>query len=99
MARVVARWTNKESSIESRVVKDALSLYGLHSVKLKVGDGYPDRMFLTRDCPLFIEFKRKDGVAGKRQLEKHIYLRRLGYSCELRDDYEAAMKLILEHLC
>src|SRR5208283_3779262 len=90
-----------ETSVERRVARDALALYGVVSFKLTLrhNAGWPDRVFLVPGGrPLFIEFKRPDEPPNPLQWHRIDTLRGLGYDTEVRDSYDAAMAAIAGRL-
>lgn len=99
--RPIVRWTNKESSIESKVAKAALDRWGLHSIKLALRgtSGWPDRCFLYEGGPVWVEFKRAGETKARMlQQQRHEYLRLLGYDVHLWNDYEVAMAGLLGYM-
>src|SRR5208283_1561851 len=90
-----------ETSVERRVARDALTLYGVVSFKLTLRHdaGWPDRLFLVPGGrPLFIEFKRPGEPPNPLQAHRIETLSGLGYDVEVRDDYDAALAAIAGRL-
>jgi len=86
-----------EATIERWVVKHARSDYGVESVKLSIGGGYPDRMFLIPGGrPLMHEYKRLGGRPDPRQIEVHAKLKKLGYDVQVHDDRDVALAAVVE---
>lgn len=93
--RVIRRQT--ENPIEKRVVTEAMRLYGLRSIKLKLqyDAGWPDRMLLVPGGrPLFIEFKAAGKPRTELQTQRHADLVKWGYDVETHDKYDEAMLAI-----
>jgi len=90
-----------ETSVERRVARDAVTLYGVVSFKLTLrhNAGWPDRLFLVPGGrPLFIEFKRPGEPPNPLQWHRIATLNGLIYDVEVHDDYDAAMAAIAERL-
>lgn len=90
-----------ENDIEEEVCRQALDL-GVINFKVKAAGqrGWPDRCFLIPGGkPLFIEFKRPNG--GVLSANQKVIIRRLkyyGYSVEVCDNVEEAVKIIKTNL-
>lgn len=86
-----------EATIERWVVKHAWADYGVESIKLTIGGGYPDRFFLIPGGrPLMVEFKRAGGKPDPRQIEVHKKLHKLGYDVQVHDDRDVALAAVVE---
>jgi hypothetical protein len=86
-----------ESDIEGTVAEKVLLVLAVFSIKLKRAQesGYPDRMFLIPGGrPLFIEFKREGKEPEPYQVMIHERLRYAGYTVEVHDTVEGALRSI-----
>jgi hypothetical protein len=91
--RVALRY-DLETSVETRVVRDAKQCLGLRSLKLSLryDAGWPDRVFLLERGRVFwVEFKRPGDPPRPLQEKRHAELRELGHDVAWFDDYDAAM--------
>lgn len=80
----------REAPFEKRLVAKV----GLRSLKLTLRHdaGWPDRLWLIPGGrPAFTELKAPGKTPTPLQLERIIELRRLGYSADWFDDYDAAI--------
>jgi hypothetical protein len=85
----------RETTIEARVVRDVRTKHGVFSIKMTVGDGWPDRLFILKDGRTFwIEFKAPGGELKGKQTLKASLLRELGHDVEVHDNYPDAMEAI-----
>lgn len=91
--------SQKEATVENKVVKDAKAI-GVLSIKMKLSldAGWPDRLFLTPLRPFWIEFKLPGEPPRPLQDYKIGILRGLGYDVEVHDDYDEAMNAIRRRL-
>jgi hypothetical protein len=84
---------HRESDIERAACERIKDELGVRNIKVKSGDGFPDRMFLIPGGkPLIIEFKRPGEVTRPRQTEWIESLKRLGYDVEIHDTVSEAFK-------
>jgi len=92
MSRIISR---AESSIEQSVVTRAAQ-YGIPSIKLSIGEGWPDRVFLLPGGRVFfIEFKRPGQKPTSLQLRRQSILRQLGFQVEVHDAADVVFRAIL----
>lgn len=84
----------REREVEHRVVEVAKHDLGIMSLKLRFGQGWPDRLFLTPRTPVWIEFKKPGEVPTKLQEERLQFLRSLGYTATWIVDPVLALSLI-----
>lgn len=84
-----------ETSEEKDVVAYA-ERHGVESIKLNLTGnvGWPDRLFLAPDCPIFIEFKRKNLDAEPIQYSRIRYLLRNRYHVYICDSAAKAIAIL-----
>jgi hypothetical protein len=89
-----------ESKIERRAVARIKTELGVTGLKLNTAGntGWPDRIFLTPNKPVFIEFKRPGGKTSARQSAIIEYLKKLGYRAGICYDVETAFDTVKRSL-
>lgn len=88
----------RESSIEDKVVTYALKR-GIFGIKMKIGSGWPDRLYPLpggRQC--WQEYKLPGEEPKPRQGERLAYLKALGHDAEWFDDAAAAIRHLTQAL-
>ncbi len=83
----------REQPIQSAVVKYARS-QGVIAVKMTVGAGFPDFMFLYEGKVAFVEFKATRGQATHLQKYQLGRLEKHGFDCALVRDIEHGKTII-----
>jgi hypothetical protein len=85
-----------ENKIERAVVRYALHKYGVESLKMtpQGSRGYPDRIFLFPQWPLWLEFKRLGEEPKKLQYKRIEQLEELSYEVYWTNDEKDGKYLI-----
>jgi len=85
-----------ELPIETWVVREALTRFGVDSLKLNLqgNRGWPDRLFLLPERPFLVEFKRPGNEPDPLQAERLATLKILHYDVEVHDDRIQALAAI-----